>query len=52
MRFFFNYIGSNSLLPSDYSDSDDSDVVFEKIEKRNGHTNGRISNGESEEIRA
>lgn len=41
---------SNSLLPSDLDSDTDSDVIFES--KGNGHANGRLMNGRSEEIHA
>ncbi|XP_046464140.1 dyslexia-associated protein KIAA0319-like protein [Daphnia pulex] len=41
---------SNSLLPSDLDSDTDSDVIFES--KGNGHANGRLINGRSEEIHA
>nr|CAG4650724.1 EOG090X00QS [Simocephalus serrulatus] len=39
---------SNSLLPSDLDSDTDSDVVFET--KANGHANGRLANGRSENL--
>ena len=48
--FFIFLVVSNSLLPSDLDSDTDSDVIFES--KGNGHANGRLMNGRSEEIHA
>ena len=47
---FLDTVVSNSLLPSDLDSDTDSDVIFES--KGNGHANGRLMNGRSEEIDA